>query len=162
MRRGQSAGVRQGKASSSTHVRSPSGRRQKHVCLQSSSKPQKPIAHADEKPSQSKSPWQGTGTRLVVVVLAKVHDVLVVVIVDVVDVVDATIAPCVVVVWRGRCPPPPPPPAIVVVLVVAGAMHRTERGVGRQRSTSFTGAAPGVSAMRSGRALRTGTVNVCV
>src|SRR5258706_2806369 len=127
MRLGQSAGVRQGTASSSTHVRSRSGRRQKHVCLQSSSKPQTPIANADEKPSQSKSFWHGTGTRLVVVVLANVHEVLVVV---VVEVVDATIGPCVVVVWRGRCPLPPPPAIVVVgplivVVLVAGAMHRT-------------------------------------
>src|SRR5262249_36762810 len=130
-------------------------------------RPQKAIAQADAKPSQSKSLWQGTGTRLVVVVvlLAKMDDVLVVELVD--EVVPRT-NPSVVVVRSGICPPPPlaivvvGPPITVVVVVVAGGMHRSERGVGRQRSTSFAGAAPGVSAMRSGRVLRDGTVNVCV
>src|SRR5512144_504031 len=160
---GQSAGVRHRAASSTSPVRSPSGRRQTQICSQSWRNPQKPIAQVDENPSQSKSFRQGTGTRLVVVVLvAKVDDVLGVVLVDVV--VPRT-SPNVVVVRSGICPPPPPPivvvgPPTVVVVVVAGAMHRSERGVGRQRSMSFAGAAPGVRAMRSGRVLRTGTVNV--
>ena len=118
----------------------------------------------DENPSQSRSFWQGTGTRLVVVVLlAKVDDVLIVVLL--VDVLVPRTSPIVVVVWSGICPPPGVVvvgPPIVVVLVVAGGMHRSERGVGRQRSMSFAGAAPAVSAMRSARALRAGTVNVCV
>src|SRR5262245_65465334 len=136
MGRGPPAGVRQVTASSGTHVRSWSGPTQTQVCSQSWRRPQKPTAQADENPSQSKSFWQGTGTRLVVVVLlAKSDDVLVV---ELVDVVVPRTSPIVVVVRSGICPPPPPPaivvvgpPITVVVVVVAGGMHRSERGVGR-------------------------------
>src|SRR5690349_19209290 len=104
MRRGQSAGVRHDAASSGSQVRSWFGRMQTQVCSHRWRSPQNPIAQADANPSQSKSFWQGTGTRLVVVVLlpGEVDEVLVVELVEVV----ARTSPIVVVVGSGICPPP--------------------------------------------------------
>jgi hypothetical protein len=134
----------------SEHVRSSSGVRQTHVCTQVSSIPQKLTAHAVASPSQSVSLWHGISDVGAVVLVMMVDDALVVVVVE--DVVSGPASRKRVVVvspgwWAGL---------VVVVTVAQGTL----RGVARQRSTSFVGAAPASTAMRSRRVLPTGTVNV--
>jgi hypothetical protein len=93
---------------------------------------------------------------LVVVLVGMASDVLVVAVVE--DVGPGLTRPKLVfVVGLGRC-------AGLVVLgplvVVVTVTHGTMRGVARQRSTIFVGAAPGSTAMCSRRVLPTETVNV--
>jgi hypothetical protein len=97
------------------------------------------------------------GIELVVVLVGAVSDVLVIVLVE--DVVGRLTSPrlVVVVALNGGGPTLVVLDVLVVVVTVG---HRTRGGVGRQRSTTLVGVAPGSTATRARRVRRTGTVKV--